>query len=50
MNDSLYSAVSVMREKKIWDLPVVDKNQKLLGLLHLHPAVEALLEKLEGNL
>ena len=50
VNDSLYSAVSVMREKKIWDLPVVDKNQKLLGLLHLHPAVEALLEKLEGNL
>ena len=48
-NDSLYTVVSIMGEKKIWDLPVIDKDQKLLGLLHLHPAVKALLEKLEEN-
>ena len=49
VNDSLYTVVSIMGEKKIWDLPVIDKDQKLLGLLHLHPAVKALLEKLEEN-
>ena len=48
-NDSLYTVVSIMGEKKVWDLPVIDKDQKLLGLLHLHPAVKALLEKLEEN-
>lgn len=35
-------AVSVMGDKKVWDLPVVDDG-KLSGLLHLHPAIEALL-------
>ena len=44
-NDSLNTVVSIMGEKKVWDLPVIDKDQKLLGLLHLHPAVKALLEK-----
>ena len=48
-NDSLYTVVSIMGEKKIWDLPVIDKDQKLLGLLHLHPAIKVLLEKLEEN-
>ena len=48
-NDSLNTVVSIMGEKKVWDLPVIDKDQKLLGLLHLHPAVKALLEKLEEN-
>ena len=49
-NDLLYSVVTIMGEKKIWDLPVIDKDQKLLGLMHLHPAVKTLLEKLEQNL
>jgi len=44
-NDSLNTVVSIMGEKKVWDLPVIDNDQKLLGLLHLHPAVKALLEK-----
>ena len=48
-NDSLNTVVSIMGEKKVWDLPVIDKDQKLLGLLHLHPAVKVLLEKLEEN-
>jgi len=33
-----------MGDKKIWDLPVVNKDDKLVGLLHLHPAVKKLLE------
>ena len=48
-NDSLYTVVLIMGEKRIWDMPVIDKDQKLLGLMHLHPAVKALLEKLKEN-
>ena len=48
-NDSLYTVLSIMSDKKVWDLPVINKDQKLLGLLHLHPAVKVLLEKLEQN-
>ena len=33
-----------MEQKKIWDLPVVDKNHKLVGLFHLHPAIEFLIK------
>ncbi len=42
-DESLMRAVQIMGDKKIWDLPVVDSSGKLLGLLHLHPAVQALL-------
>lgn len=41
--DTLIHAVDVMEQKQIWDLPVVDDNGLLVGLLHLHPAVQALL-------
>jgi len=40
---SLVEAVNLMEKKQVWDLPVVDDN-KLIGLLHLHPAMKALLE------
>ena len=40
---TLASAVALMGQKQIWDLPVVTANGKLEGLLHLHPAIEALL-------
>jgi CBS domain-containing protein len=43
-SDSLVSAVNVMGQKQIWDLPVVDRDGTLRGLLHLHPAVQVLLE------
>lgn len=43
-SDTLQKAVSVMEEKKIWDLPVVNEKGVLVGLLHLHPVVEALLK------
>ena len=48
-NDLLFKAVTIMGEKKVWDLPVIDKDQKLMGLLHLHPAVKALLERIEES-
>ncbi len=42
-DNTLTDAVKLMGEKQIWDLPVVDKQDSLVGLLHLHPAVIALL-------
>jgi len=42
---TLETAVEIMRNKQIWDLPVVDNDNKLVGLLHLHPVVEALIKK-----
>lgn len=38
---SLAQALAVMETKQIWDLPVVDANRHLVGLLHLHPAIKA---------
>ena len=43
-DDTLIYAVDLMGRKKIWDLPVVDQKGVLVGLLHLHPAVQTLLE------
>ena len=42
--NTLIEGVKFMEKHKIWDLPVVDKEGTLLGLLHLHPAIVALLE------
>ncbi len=42
--ETLVHAVELMEQKQIWDLPVVDDKGLLVGLLHLHPAVQALLE------
>ena len=42
-DDTLAYAVDLMGKKKIWDLPVVDHEGILVGLLHLHPAVQTLL-------
>lgn len=44
LDEELKKIVNLMGEKQIWDLPVVDKNKKLVGLLHLHPAVKKLIE------
>ena len=43
-SNSLYEAVVLMGKKQVWELPVVDNN-KLIGLLHLHPVVDALLSR-----
>lgn len=42
-DSSIKSAVDLMGLKKVWDLPVVDDCNKLVGLLHLHPVVEMFL-------
>lgn len=42
-NDTLTHAVGLMGQKQVWDLPVVDDDGTLAGLLHLHPAVQTLL-------
>jgi arabinose-5-phosphate isomerase len=43
LETSLSEAVAVMEEKSIWDLPVVGDGNVLKGLLHLHPAIKAML-------
>lgn len=40
----LAEAVELMEERGIFDLPVVTNAGKLAGLLHLHPAIKALLQ------
>lgn len=43
ISDSLISAINLMEDRQIWDLPVVE-NAVLKGLLHLHPIVKTLLK------
>ena len=45
---SLQDAIDIMGKKQIWDLPVVDQG-KLRGLLHLHPAINAIIERQNDN-
>ena len=45
LNGSLQNALKIMKKNLIWDLPVVDKNNKLQGMLHLHPVVKFFLDK-----
>ena len=42
-DSSLTDAVNLMEKKQIWDLPVLDSENKLHGLLHLHPAIKKLM-------
>ena len=44
-NSNLDKAFKIMKKNSIWDLPVVDKNNKLKGMLHLHPVVKFFLNK-----
>ena len=42
---TLRSAIAKMERGKIWDLPVVDEvSGKFMGLLHLHPAIKAVMD------
>ena len=43
-DNSLIDAILLMDKKQVWDLPVIDAGNTLVGLLHLHPALEAILE------
>lgn len=42
-DSTLGNAIDIMEEKAIWDLPIVDGQSTLVGLVHLHPIVKALL-------
>lgn len=33
---SIYKALKLMNKLRIWDLPVINKKKKLIGVLHLH--------------
>ena len=39
----LISAIKLMGQKKIWDLPVTNNQNKLIGLLHLHTAISEII-------
>ena len=41
----LVDAVNIMEKNQIWDLPVLNRENKLLGLLHLHPALKKLINQ-----
>jgi arabinose-5-phosphate isomerase len=40
----LSEAIAMMEDMEIWDLPVIDSQGKLKGLLHLHPIVKAMMD------
>jgi DeoR family transcriptional regulator, catabolite repression regulator len=44
-SQKLTTAVSLMGDKQIWDLPVVSEKKELIGLLHLHQAIKVLINK-----
>jgi len=41
---TLFEAIKLMGNIKVWDLPIVDSSSVIKGLLHLHPAILYLLE------
>ncbi len=43
-NSLLIDVIKMMGEKKIWDVPILNKKNQLIGLLHLHPAIQKLLK------
>ncbi len=46
LSDSILNVVELMKRKRIWDMPVVDNQGYLKGMLHLHPLTEALFKEL----
>ena len=42
-SSTLIQGIELMEKKQIWDLPVVESSGRLVGLLHLHPAIRAVL-------
>ena len=45
----LMDALDLMGKKKIWDLPVVDADMRVVGLLHLHQAIRGVLDTLQQS-
>jgi arabinose-5-phosphate isomerase len=44
VDDQIDFAINLMGEKQVWDLPVIDNDGILVGLLHLHPIVKSILK------
>ena len=42
-NTNIEEALKIIEENEIWDLPVVDNNNDLVGLLHLHNILRKIL-------
>ena len=49
MEMPLTESVSLMGRHRVWDLPVVDHENKLVGLLHLHQAILGVLANQNGQ-
>lgn len=45
-DSSLEAGVDLMEVKQVWDLPVIDSSNHLVGVLHLHPALQAVLDSI----
>lgn len=45
IDSDIGKAFNIMKKNFIWDLPVVNKDNKLQGMLHLHPLVKFFLSK-----
>ena len=43
-DEDILVVVSKMCSKKIWDVPVIDKDGFLVGLIHLHDAINSLIK------
>lgn len=43
--DSITYALELMEKKQIWDLPVLNSKNELVGLLHLHAVIKHLISK-----
>ncbi len=44
-NDSLKKTLDSFRKKQIWDLPVLDKKGKFIGIIHLNNILNTLMKK-----
>ena len=40
---NIVAAISMMGQRRVWDLPVVNDKGVLEGLIHLHPMIKAVL-------
>lgn len=45
INKNLASALKIMNKNSIWDLPVVDKKNNLIGVCHLHQIIKFIFKK-----
>jgi CBS domain-containing protein len=45
LDNNINQALNLMKNNLIWDLPVVNKNNILQGMLHLHPIVKFFINK-----